>query len=62
MTSRKLWTAAELENLSPADRAEIIRDGIVTDLDQVPQSFLERVQANIRDHIASNETAPTAER
>lgn len=61
MADRKLWTAEELEKLSPAERTEIIRAGIVTDLDEVPAAFLERVQANVRDHIATTETASTSE-
>lgn len=62
MGDRKLWTAEELEKLSPAERNEIIRAGIVTDLDQVPPAFLERVRANVRDHIATTESATTPER
>lgn len=55
----KIWTAEELEQLSPAERTEIIRAGIVTDLTQVPEDFLERVRANVREHI---ESAAAAER
>ena len=62
MANRKLWTAEELEKLSPAERNEIIRAGIVTDLSQVPPAFLERVRANVRDHIAATESATTPER
>ncbi len=59
---KKIWTAEELEKLGPAERTEIVRAGIVTDLDQVPPAFLERVRANVRDHIASTESATTPER
>ena len=62
MSDRKLWTAEELEKLSHAERDEIIRAGIVTDLDQVPPAFLERVRANVRDDIATTESATTPER
>ena len=62
MADRKLWTAEELEKLSAAERNEIIRAGIVTDLSQVPPAFLERVRANVRDHIAATESATTPER
>ena len=63
MADGKLWTAEELERLSPAERTEIIRAGIVTDLSQIPESFLERVRANVRDHIASTaESDTTSER
>ncbi|MGH1504338.1 MAG: hypothetical protein ACRBI6_12330 [Acidimicrobiales bacterium] len=57
MADEKLWTAEELETLSPADRAEIMRAGVVTDLSKVPEPFLERVRSNVREHIASTETA-----
>ncbi len=62
MADRRLWTAEELERLSPAERTEIIRAGMVTDLAQVPESFLERVRANVRDHIASTEATTPSER
>ena len=62
MAERKLWTAEELETLSPADRTEIIRAGMVTDVTQVPDAFLGRVRANVRDHIASTEAPTPSER
>lgn len=62
MADGTLWTAEALEKLSPAERTEIIRAGIVTDLTQVPGSFLERVRANVRDHIATTESAAASER
>ena len=62
MAEGKFWTAEELEKLSPNERADVIRAGIVTDLSQVPEYFLERVRANVRDHIASTESAASSER
>jgi hypothetical protein len=62
MADGKLWTSEELEHLSPAERTEIIRAGIVTDLSEVPEAFLERVRANVRNHIATTESATTPER
>ena len=62
MAEGKLWTAEELERLSPAERTEIIRAGIVTDLTQVSDAFLERVRANVRDHMAHSESAATSDR
>ena len=62
MTDRKLWTAEELEKLSAAERTEIVRAGIVTDISQVPEAFLERVRANVREHIAETESVPTPDR
>ena len=62
MADPKPWTPGELEKLSPGERNEIIRAGIVTNLSQVPPAFLERVRANVRDHIAATESATTPER
>ncbi len=62
MTDRKLWTADELEKLSATERNEIIRAGIVTNMSHVPVAFLERVQANVREHIAATESTPTPDR
>jgi len=62
MADSKLWTAEELERLSAAERNEIIRAGIVTDLEDVPPAFLDRVRANVHDHISTSEPAATTER
>ncbi len=57
----KIWTAEELLAMTPNERHEIVRAGIVTDLDEVPPEFLERVRANIREHIAATEGSPKDE-
>ncbi len=62
MTDRKLWTAEELEKLSATDRNEIIRAGIVTNTSHVPDAFLDRVKAKVREHIAATESTPTRDR
>lgn len=62
MADDKLWTAEEMEALSPAERAEIIRAGIVTDLSTVPEPFLDRVRANALDHIATTKSAAPTNR
>ncbi|MDB9845558.1 hypothetical protein OAV07_01240 [Acidimicrobiales bacterium] len=61
-TDRKLWTAEELEKLSAAERAEIVRAGIVTDMSQVPEAFLERIRANVHEHIAETGSTTTIDR
>lgn len=53
---RKVWTAAELERLSPAERQRIFDESLITDLTQVPPDFLARIQENVRHHIAEHET------
>ncbi|MFT5530768.1 MAG: hypothetical protein ACI91O_000781 [Candidatus Poriferisodalaceae bacterium] len=62
MRDREFWTAEELEKLSPAERNDTIRAGVVTNMDQVPPTFLERVRANVRDHIDQTESAPIPDR
>jgi hypothetical protein len=52
MSEGKIWTADELLAMTPNERHAIVKAGIVTDLDQVPPEFLERVRTNIRQHIA----------
>jgi hypothetical protein len=48
MPDDKLWTAAELEQLSPDERDRIIKAGTITDLSQVPAEFLARARAKGR--------------
>ena len=45
MRDDKLWTAAELERLTPDERHRVFNEGIVTDLDQLSPEFLDRVRA-----------------
>ncbi len=55
MPEGKIWTADELLAMTPNERHEIVKAGIVADLEQVPEEFLERVRANVLDHIARTE-------
>ena len=48
MHDDRIWTAAELEALAPAERSRIVREGFVTDLSQVPPEFIERARAEFR--------------
>jgi hypothetical protein len=52
----KVWTAAEREQMSPAERHAIFEASIVTDLDKVPPEFLERVRARVEKIIAETES------
>jgi len=51
MADGETWTAEELVAMSPNERYNIVKAGIVTDLDQIPPQFVERVRANVRTHI-----------
>ena len=48
MADDHLWTAAELERLSPEERQQIFDGRIVTDLSTLSPDFLERVRARAR--------------
>jgi hypothetical protein len=56
----KVWTAAELEQMSPAERRAIFDASIVTDLDQVPPEFLARVRTRVEKIIAKTESPDRA--
>lgn len=47
-TTPDVTTAAELDELSPSERAQAVRDGVVKDLDQLSNSFRRRVEASAR--------------
>ena len=40
----KVITAEELDGMTPDERAQVVRDHIVTDLDQLPDGFRRRVE------------------
>jgi hypothetical protein len=58
--AEKIWTAAELEKMTPAERREISRAAEVTDLSTVDPEFLERARASARRHMAANEQTATS--
>jgi len=49
-------TAAELEQMSPAERHALFESSIVTDLDEAPQHLVERARARAERHIAESES------
>ncbi len=53
---QKVWTGAELEQLTPAEQDAIFQAGIVRNLDDVPEPFLARVRARLDEHIARTES------
>lgn len=59
MPDDKLWTAAELEQLSPDERDRIIKAGTITDLSQVPADFLARARAKGRALLEERGVIPT---
>jgi hypothetical protein len=54
--AQRVWSAAELEQLSPAEQDAIFAAGIVRNFADVPPEFLARVRARLEDHIAGTES------
>ncbi len=46
--ARKLLTAAELDQMTPDQRAAAFRERLVTDLDELPADFRQRVEETAR--------------
>ena len=57
---QKIWTAAELDEMTPAERKKIFDDSIVWDLDDAPPELIERARAKILKHIAETEGQQSA--
>ncbi len=53
---KNVVTAAELEEMSPAERRAIFEASIITDLDKAPQGLVERARARIEQRIAESES------
>jgi hypothetical protein len=51
-------TAAELEEMSPAERHDLFEASIVTNLDEAPQGLVERARARVERRIAESESQP----
>jgi hypothetical protein len=59
MDEERIWTAEELEQLSPDDRARVVNEGLVTDLSQVPPEFLARAREVGRSLLEERGVIPT---
>jgi len=53
--TQKVWTAEEIEELTPAEQDDLFDWSVVTDLSDVRPEFLARVRARLTDQI-KNET------
>ena len=56
----RLITAEELDAMSPDERARVVREHIVTDLDQLPDDFRRRVETTA-GRLAGQRRRPTTE-
>lgn len=57
--ARKLWTAAEMDQLTRDQQQAVFEESIVSDLDTVPAKFLEQIRADAERLVASLESRPT---
>ena len=55
MSGDRVWTAAELEALTPNERAAVIRAGLVTDPAKVSPELLARARRKADARIAAAE-------
>jgi hypothetical protein len=55
MADDRIWTAAELEALSPNERDEVVKSGFVTDLSQVSPDLLDRARRKVDRWVAATE-------
>ena len=51
----KVWSAEELEAMTPAERRDVFERSVVTDPTKVPPPFLARIKARTESLIAGEE-------
>jgi len=54
--SGNVVTAAELEQMTPAERHALFEASIISNLDDAPQHLVERARASVADRIAESES------
>jgi len=57
---KKIWTAAELDEMTPAERKKIFDESIIWDLDGAPQDLVERARRKVEKRIAEAEGKQSA--
>jgi hypothetical protein len=58
---RPVVTAAELDEMTPAQRREVIRSRIVWDLSELPEEYVARLRAAAEQHLAEREGGEAGE-
>jgi hypothetical protein len=53
--AEKVWTAEELDAMTPAEQDAIFEANLVTDLSTLPDEFLEGIRARTRQRIENTE-------
>ena len=54
--ARKVWTAEELERMTPAEQDAHFDASLVTNLSDVPEAFLDHLRERLEDRIAKRDT------
>lgn len=57
---QKVWTAAELDAMSPAERKRIFDESIIWDLDDAPAELIARARGKVEQRIAETEGKQSA--
>lgn len=60
MDANRMWTAAELEVLTPNERDAVVRAGFVTDPDKIPAGLIERGRRKADARIEATESNQSA--
>lgn len=60
MASNRIWTADELLALSPNERDQVIREGVITDPEQIPAAVTERARLKADARISATESDHSA--
>jgi hypothetical protein len=50
----KIWTAEELERLTPDERDRLFEDSIVRDLDDAPSDLVDRARERLQERIQAD--------
>ena len=56
----KVWTAAELDEMSPAERKKIFDESIIWDIDDAPAELVARARRKVEKRIAETEGKQSA--
>ncbi len=56
--SARIWTAAELEQMTPEQRHSRFESSVVTDLDQAPAELVARTRERVASLIEAAEGSP----
>jgi hypothetical protein len=51
----KIWKAAELERLTPKERAALAKANVVYEIDEVPEHILKSARQSVQRHFAQLE-------